>query len=83
MSFPYPQDRARENREKGTQPYQDAKQAMAEKEAQVQAEAEAFGEARRDETDEERAARLAAEAEARLREVNRDAAAAGGDADRA
>lgn len=81
MSFPYPQDRARENREKGTQPYQDAKQAMAEKEAQVQAEAEALGEARRDQTDEERAARLAAEA--RLREVNRDAAAAGGDADRA
>lgn len=83
MSFPYPQDRARENREKGTQPYQDAKHAMAEKEAQVQAEAEALGEARRDQTDEERAARLAAEAEARLREVNRDAAAAGGDADRA
>ncbi len=71
MSFPYPQDRTRERREKGDQPYQDAKEAMSEKEAELQAKAEAFGEARRDEDDDERGARLASEAEERLAEVNR------------
>lgn len=74
MSFPYPQDRARERREKGEQPYQDAKEAMAQGAAQIQTEAEAAGEARRGETDAELAARLAADAEDRLAEVNRQVA---------
>ena len=78
MSYPYPQDRHRDRKEKGNQPYQDAKQAMAQTEARVQAEAEAFGEAHRDETDEERAVRLAAEAQERLRQVNQDVAAEAG-----
>lgn len=75
MSYPYPQDRHRDRKEKGNQPYQDAKEAMAQTEARIQGEAEAFGETHRDETDEERAARLAAEAEDSLREVTREVAA--------
>jgi hypothetical protein len=45
MSYPYPQDRHRDRREKGEQPYKDSRQEMAETEAALQAEAEAFGEA--------------------------------------
>ena len=74
MSYPYPQDRHLDRKEKGNQPYQDAKEAMAQTEARIQSEAEAFGEAHRDETDEERAARLAAEAQERLRQVNEEVA---------
>ncbi len=74
MSYPYPQDRHLDRKEKGNQPYQDAKEAMAQTQAQIQAEAEAFGEARRDETEEERNARIAAEAQERLRDVNREVA---------
>ena len=78
MSYPYPQDRHRDRQEKGNQPYQDAKEAMAQTQAQIQAEAEAFGEARRDETEEERNARVAAESEERLRAVNEEIAGQGG-----
>ena len=78
MSYPYPQDRHRDRKEKGNQPYQDAKEAMAQTGARIQSEAEAFGEAHRDETDEERSTRLAAEAQDRLREVNREVAAEAG-----
>ena len=74
MSYPYPQDRHRDRQEKGNQPYQDAKEAMAQTQAQIQAEAEAFGEARGDETEEERNARIAAEAQERLRDVSREVA---------
>ena len=72
MSYPYPQDRHLDRKEKGDQPYQDAKEAMSQTEARIQSEAEAFGEAHRDETDEERNARLAAEMQERLREVNEE-----------
>jgi hypothetical protein len=75
MSYPYPQDRHRDRREKGDQPYKDAKEAMSQSEAQLQTEAEAFGEAHRDETEEDRNARLAAEMEERLHDVNREFAA--------
>ena len=51
---------------------------MTQSDARIQAEAEAFGEAHPDETSEERAARLAAEAEDRLRQVNADVAARAG-----
>lgn len=46
MSYPYPQDRNRDRREKGEQPYKAAREAFAETEANLQTEAEAFGEAR-------------------------------------
>ena len=69
-SYPYPQDRHRDRQEKGDQPYKDAKEAMTQTEARLQAEAEAYGEEHRDETDEERNARVAAEMEDRLRRVN-------------
>ncbi|HEV2108310.1 MAG TPA: hypothetical protein VGR16_08615 [Thermomicrobiales bacterium] len=49
MSYPYPQNRHLERKEKGDQPYQDAKEAVSQKDAQLQAEAEAHGEAKRDE----------------------------------
>ena len=52
---------------------------MSQTEARIQSEAEAFGEAHRDETDEERNARLAAEMQERLREVNEEMARRRGD----
>ena len=70
MSYPYPQDRHLDRKEKGDQPYQDAKEAMSQTQASIQGEAEAFGEAHRDETDQERKARLAADEQERLRRVN-------------
>ena len=79
MSYPYPQDRHLDRKEKGDQPYQDAKEAMSQTEARIQSEAEAFGEAHRDETDEERNARLTAEMQERLREVNEEMARRRGD----
>ena len=45
MSYPYPQDRHRDRKEKGEQPYADAKEAMSQKQAEMQRDAEAFGEA--------------------------------------
>ena len=72
MSYPYPQDRHLDRKEKGEQPYKDAKEAMSQNEAQIQTEAEAFGEAHRDETEEERNRRLATEAERELRKVNEE-----------
>jgi hypothetical protein len=72
MSFPYPQDRNRDRREKGQQPYQAARQTMAEEEASLKAEAEAFGEAHLYQTDEEKMANLEAEAVESMRRVGDD-----------
>jgi len=72
MSYPYPQDRHRDRKEKGEQPYQDAKEAMAQQEARIQSEAEAFGEAHRGESEEELAARLAEQGQERLARVTRE-----------
>ena len=58
MSYPYPQDRHRDRKEKGEQPYKDAREAMSQTEADIQAEAEAFGEANPRQTDEERMEQL-------------------------
>ena len=69
MSYPYPQDRHRDRQEKGEQPYKDAREAMSQNEAGIQAEAEAFGEEKLDRTDEERMGQLESEAPALLREV--------------
>lgn len=72
MSFPYPQDRRRESREKGEQPYTDAREALAEQEARLRAEAEEFGETHPRPGDEPAIEDLEAAAEASMREVNAD-----------
>ena len=72
MSYPYPQDRHLDRKEKGEQPYKDAREAMAQNEAGIQAEAEAFGEEHLRQTDEERMEQLASEAPARLRDIGAD-----------
>ena len=72
MSYPYPQDRHLDRKEKGEQPYKDAREAMSQNEASIQAEEEAFGEEHLHQTDEERMEQLQSEAQARLREVGAD-----------
>ena len=67
MSYPYPQDRHLDRKEKGEQPYKDAREAMSQNEASIQAEAEAFGEEHLRQTDEERMEYLESEAPALLR----------------
>ncbi len=69
MSFPYPQDRHADRKTKGEQPYKDEKEALTQQSTQIQAEAEAYGEARRDESDEDRQQRVTDEMRERLREV--------------
>ena len=69
MSYPYPQDRHLDRKEKGEQPYKDAREAMAQNEAGIQAEAEAFGEENLRLTDEERLEHLESEAPDLLRKV--------------
>ncbi len=72
MSYPYPQDRHRDRKEKGEQPYKDAREAMSQNDASIQAEAEAFGEENLRQTDEERTEQLESEAPDLLREVGAD-----------
>jgi hypothetical protein len=36
MSYPYPEDRTREKRNKGDQPYEDDREAYAEKQARIE-----------------------------------------------
>ncbi len=72
MSYPYPQDRHLDRKEKGEQPYKDAREAMSQNEASIQAEAEAFGEEHLRQTDEERVEQLESEATALLRKVGAD-----------
>ena len=69
MSYPYPQDRHLDRKEKGEQPYKDAREAMSQNEASIQAEAEAFGEEHLRQTDEERMEQLESEASALLGKV--------------
>lgn len=70
MSLPYPNDRARARQDRGDQPYQDAREALGQKDAELQARAEEFGEEHLRESDEERAERLRVEANERLRNVS-------------
>ena len=72
MSYPYPQDRHLDRKEKGEQPYKDAREAMSQNEANIQAEAEAFGEEHLRQTDEERMEHLESEAPALLGKVGAD-----------
>jgi hypothetical protein len=69
MSYPYPQDRHLDRKEKGEQPYKDAREDMSQNDASIQAEAEAFGEENLRQTDEERMEQLESEAPDLLREV--------------
>lgn len=72
MSYPYPQDRNRDRREKGEQPYEDARKEMAETDALIQNEAEAAGEARHAEHEADQARRTEQAATDRLREVGQE-----------
>src|SRR5918993_4883809 len=72
MSYPYPQDRHLDRKEKGDQPYKDAREAMAQNDASIHAEAEAFGEEHLRQTEEERMEQLESEAPDLLREVSAD-----------
>jgi hypothetical protein len=54
MSYPYPQDRHRDRKEKGDQPYQDAKEAFAENEAEMRKQAPGGHETDAELTEEER-----------------------------
>ena len=44
MSYPYPQDRHRDRKEKGDQPYKDAREAVAQQEATNSVEGKERGE---------------------------------------
>ena len=70
MSYPYPQDRHIDRKEKGEQPYKDAKEAMAQQNVQIQERAEAYGEARANE--EERTERVEHEMEERFAEIGEE-----------
>lgn len=72
MSFPYPQDRHRDRREKGDIEYVEARQAMAGAEEAQVAEAEYFGEQLA--ADEENTTDLEANLEAAARDVHRSLA---------
>ena len=78
MSYPYPQDRHRDRREKGEQPYKDAREAMTEQESRLQAEAEEFGETHSRPGEAPSIEDLEAAAEASMREVNADRERASG-----
>ena len=69
MSYPYPQDRHRDRKDEGEQPYKDAREAMAQQEAEIQAGAESFGEWREAELIEAGLEDLQVRVEERLREV--------------
>jgi hypothetical protein len=72
MSYPYPQDRHRDRREKGEQPYKAAREALTEQDAQLQAQAEEFGETHGHPGGETTIEDLEAAAEASMRNVHAD-----------
>ncbi len=66
-----PHDRARERQDRGEQPFKDARESMTESQAELQRDAEAFGEENLRESDEEREERLKREAQEQLREAGK------------
>jgi len=76
MSFNHPQDRHVHQKEKIEQDYRDAREHLSHQQSQIQAEEEGFGEARKNESAEERIARFEADAEQLLdrtgKEVRRE-----------
>ncbi|MDF3038908.1 MAG: hypothetical protein K0Q71_1614 [Thermomicrobiales bacterium] len=69
MSYPYPQDRQLDRTEGGEQPYKDAREAMGQQDAEIQPDAEAFGESQFRQAGEEPGESLAQRVTERLREV--------------
>jgi hypothetical protein len=67
MSYPYPQDRHRDRKEKGEQPYKDARETLAENEAQLRNPTEDDWLPDEAEGEEARAERLRLEAQDRLK----------------
>ena len=72
MSYPYPQDRTRKKREKGQEPYLDAREALTRSEHDLETEAIAYGDAHQEEDSEERRTRLEAEMKQRFAKINRE-----------
>lgn len=71
MSYPYPQNRRREQREKGEQPYKDARQEMGETEAEIQEKANQEPDAAPDLPEEERTELQEDAAENRFEEIGK------------
>jgi hypothetical protein len=69
MSYPYPQDRHRDRKEKGEQPYKDDRETLAENEAELRNQARDDWPPDEDEGEEDRAERLRLEAQDRLESV--------------
>lgn len=76
MSLPYPHDRARARQDEGQQPYKDAREAMAEKEALLDGQARALGPEAEVDAEAGDVDRIEAEAVERLREVGDEVARA-------
>jgi hypothetical protein len=74
MSYPYPQDRHRDRKEKGEQPYKDDSEAMARHDSELRAEAQRMPESLPQESEAERLARLETEVEDQLKAVQDDRA---------
>jgi len=73
MSYPYAQDRHIDRKEKGEQPYKDAKEAMARQNVEIEEQAEAFGEARSSGNEDERNARVESDMEERFAKIGDEA----------
>jgi hypothetical protein len=69
MSYPYPQDRHRDRKEKGEQPYKDDREAMARRDSELRAESQEMHELLPQESQDECLARLEAEAAKQLKAV--------------
>jgi len=73
MSYPYPEDRTRQKRTKGEQPYKDARETMRESKVRQTAQEEEYGEEhlspRNRVSDEARKRRLEAEMQDELQHV--------------
>jgi hypothetical protein len=72
MSYPYPQDRHRDRKEKGDQSYKNAKEAMSQNTVEQQIEEMAYNEAHQHETPEERLHRVEDKMADRFAEANRE-----------
>jgi len=72
MSYPYPQDRHRDRKEKGEQPYKDAKESMTQQDARLRTEELAYAEEHHPESDEERIEQLEATANESLAAINEE-----------
>lgn len=74
MSMPYRQDRIRERRDEGEQPFQDAREALSESEAELDRTASTRDGSDATESEEERHARQEAKASARLGDIGDEVA---------